>query len=79
MALAPDGDATRSLGGDVLLAGLTLDQARTLILERVPERLKDPELNIVLKNFRTPCVMVRDEVQTPVRLELSAANQRLSY
>ena len=68
--LAPDGHVTLSLGGDVLLAGLTLDQAKSIILNRASERLKDPELNIVLKDFQKPYVMVSGEVQSPVRLEL---------
>jgi polysaccharide export outer membrane protein len=54
----------------VQLAGLTLEQAKKLILDRASERLKDPELNVILKDFQKPYVVVSGEVQTPVRLEL---------
>jgi hypothetical protein len=41
-----------------MLAGRTLDQARTLILERASEGLKDPELNIILKDLQKPYMMM---------------------
>jgi polysaccharide biosynthesis/export protein len=70
VTLDPDGHATLNLGGDVQLAGLTLEQVKKLILDRASERLKDPELNVILKDYQKPYVMVSGEVQTPVRLEL---------
>jgi polysaccharide export outer membrane protein len=51
--------------GSLKLAGLTMDEARALILSKANERLNAPELNVVLKEFQAPTVVVAGEVQKP--------------
>jgi polysaccharide export outer membrane protein len=48
--LGPDGYVDLSIAGSVKLAGLTLQQAHDLIVERDSARLNQPELNLQLKD-----------------------------
>jgi polysaccharide biosynthesis/export protein len=70
VTIQPDGYASLEIAGDVHLAGLTLDQAHDLIVQKVSVRLNDPELNVILSNFQRPYVLVGGEVQQPGRIEL---------
>jgi polysaccharide export outer membrane protein len=70
VTLEPDGHASLDIAGDVLLGGLTLEQAKHLILDRVSDRLNDPQLNVVLKGFQQPYVVVGGEVQKPGKIEM---------
>jgi polysaccharide export outer membrane protein len=65
----PDGFVTLQLIGDVKLDGLTLDQARTAIRERAAQRLRDPEIFILLKDYEKPHFTVGGEVEHPGRFE----------
>lgn len=68
--IQPDGFVGLPLIGDVKLLGLTVDQARTEILNRASQRLKDPEITVVLKEFEKPYFTVGGEVGTPGRFEM---------
>ena len=68
--IEPDGHASLEIAGDVLLEGLTLEQAKALILKNVSTRLNQPELNLVLKDFQHPYVVVGGEVQNPGKFEM---------
>jgi polysaccharide export outer membrane protein len=70
LIVQPDGFITVNLIGDVQLAGLTLEQAHDLLVEKLSVRLNKPELNLVLKDFQRPYVVVGGEVQTPGKIEL---------
>jgi polysaccharide biosynthesis/export protein len=70
LIVQPDGFITVNLIGDVQLAGLTLEQAHDLLVEKLSVRLNKPELNLVLKDFQHPYVVVGGEVQTPGKIEL---------
>lgn len=70
VTLEPDGHASLYVAGDLPLAGLTLDQARSRILQGVSSRLNDPELNLVLKDFERPYVVVGGEVLKPGKIEM---------
>jgi polysaccharide biosynthesis/export protein len=70
VTLEPDGHASLSIAGDMLLGGLDLTDAKAAIIERVATRLNDPELTLVLKDFQKPYVVVGGEVQTPGRIEM---------
>jgi polysaccharide export outer membrane protein len=69
-SVQPDGFVTLQLIGDVKLEGLTLDQARTSILERASTRLRDPELFLLLKDYEKSHFVVGGEVANPGRFEL---------
>jgi polysaccharide export outer membrane protein len=70
VTLEPDGHASLNIAGDVLLGGLTLAEAKSRILELVSVQLNEPQLNIVLKDFQKPYVVVGGEVETPGRIEM---------
>ncbi len=68
--LDPDGSVSLQIIGQVRLAGLTLDQARSLILEKEADHLKSPELTLQLTNFQHFYVVVAGEVYLPQKIEL---------
>lgn len=70
VTLEPDGDVSLNVGGDVKLSGLTLEEARGAIISAASARLNDPELNLVLKDFQKPFVVVGGEVENPGKIEL---------
>ena len=70
ITVQPDGFVTLQLVGDLKLQGLTVDQAKTAILARASERLKDPEITLVLKEFEKPYFVVGGEVTTPGKFEM---------
>lgn len=68
--IGPDGFVDLSVAGTVRLSGLTLKQAHDLIIERDSLRLNAPELNLQLKDFQHPYVMVAGQVLTPGKIEM---------
>lgn len=70
VTIEPDGNASINLAGDVELEGLTVEQARDLIVQKVSTRLNHPELNLDLTNFQRPYVVVGGQVQQPGRIDL---------
>ena len=69
-SLQPDGFVSLQLVGDVKLAGLTLDQAKTAITTQAAARLRDPDVSILLKEYEKPHFFVGGEVKAPGRFEL---------
>src|SRR5258706_11700288 len=70
VTILPDGYVNLNIVGDVRLGDLTLEQAHDLIIQKAQVRLKDPELNLVLKDFQRPYVVVAGEVNKPGKLDL---------
>ena len=70
VTVQPDGFVSLQLVGDLKLRSLTVDQAKTAILEKASQRLKDPEITVVLKEFEKPYFMVGGEVANPGRFEM---------
>ena len=70
VTVLPDGYVNLNLVGDIRLSDLTLKQAHDLIVEKVRARLNDPELNLILKEFQKPYVVVAGEVAKPGRFDL---------
>ena len=68
--IGPDGFVDLSVAGTVKLSGLTLQQAHDLILQRDSVRLNAPELNLQLKDFQHPYVMVAGQVLIPGKIEM---------
>jgi len=69
-ALQPDGYVSLPLIGEVKLAAMTLDQARMAIVAKAGERLADPEVTVLLKEYVKPYFVVAGEVAHPGRFEL---------
>lgn len=70
VTVQPDGYVSLEIGGDLKVAGRTLIQVRELILAKALIRLESPELNVILKEFQKPYVVVAGEVVQPGKFEL---------
>jgi polysaccharide export outer membrane protein len=70
VTVLPDGYVNLNLVGDVRVNDLTVTQAHDLILQKVSAKLNDPELNLVLKQFQQPYVVVAGEVGKPGKIDL---------
>jgi polysaccharide export outer membrane protein len=70
LLVQPDGYISLEIGGDVKVAGRTLQEVRSLILAKARLRLESPEVIVVLKEFQKPYVVVAGEVNQPGKIEL---------
>jgi len=70
VTVQPDGYVSLVIGGDVKVAGLSVEQARQTILRRASTRLREPVATIILKEFQKPYFVVAGEVTTPGRIEM---------
>ena len=70
VTVQPDGFVALQLVGSLKVQGLTVDQVKTIILEKSAQRLKDPEINLVLKEFEKPYIVVGGEVTNPGKFEM---------
>lgn len=68
--IQPDGFISAPIIGDVLVAGYTISQARDILLKVARQRLRDPEMSFVLKDFVKPLFTVGGEVEKPGQFEL---------
>jgi polysaccharide biosynthesis/export protein len=69
VSVQPDGFVSLHLIGDVKVSDLTLDETRQLIVRRSSERLRDPEIAILLKEYEKPHFVVAGEVANPGKFE----------
>jgi polysaccharide export outer membrane protein len=69
VAVQPDGFVELTLVGQTRVAGLTLAQLQAYMVERSSVRLKDPEINVALKDFEKPFFAVAGEVEHPGRFD----------
>jgi polysaccharide biosynthesis/export protein len=70
VTIGPDGYVDLNIAGAVKLQGLTLGEARDLILQLDSSRLNDPELNLQLKDFQRLYVVVAGQVVNPSKIEM---------
>src|SRR3989442_956481 len=70
VTVQPDGYITLEIGGDLKVAGFTIEQTRTAILRQARTRLQDPVATIVLKEFQRPYFVVAGEVGQPGKIEM---------
>ena len=70
VTVQPDGYISLEIGGDLKVAGLTVEQTREAILKKASARLQDPVATIVLKEFQRPYFVVAGEVNTPGKIEM---------
>src|SRR5437588_3383844 len=70
VTVQPDGYITLEIGGDLKVAGFTIEETRQAILRQASKRLQDPVATIVLKEFQKPYFVVAGEVTTPGKIEM---------
>jgi polysaccharide export outer membrane protein len=70
VTIQPDGYVTLAIVGDIKIAGLTMDEVHDRIIKIASGRLNNPELDITLKDFEHPYVVVAGEVDKPGKIEL---------
>jgi polysaccharide export outer membrane protein len=73
VVVQPDGYISLRGADDLRVQGRTLPQLRTLIVEAYQATLRDPVVNIVLKEFEKPYFLVAGEVARPGKYELRGA------
>src|SRR3984893_17930486 len=70
VTILPDGYVNLNLVGDVRVSDLTVEESHNAIIAKAKERLNDPELNLILKEFQPPYVVVAGEVAKPGTMNL---------
>jgi len=70
VTVQPDGYITLEVGGDLKVAGITVDQMRQAILKKASTRLQDPIATVILKEFQKPYFVVAGEVAQPGKIEM---------
>jgi polysaccharide export outer membrane protein len=70
VTVQPDGYVSLEVGGELKVAGLTIEQARAAILKKASARLQDPVATIVLKEFQKPYFVIAGEVSLPGKIEM---------
>src|SRR5436190_11234760 len=70
VTVQPDGYVSLEIGGDLKVAGLTIEETRELILRKASTRLQDPVANIILKEFQKPYFVIAGEVMLPGKIEM---------
>lgn len=70
VTVQPDGYITMEIGGDLKVAGFTVEQTKQAILRQASTRLQDPVATVLLKEFQKPYFVVAGEVGTPGKIEM---------
>jgi polysaccharide export outer membrane protein len=70
VTVQPDGYVSLEIGGDLKVAGMTVEQTRQAILRKASVRLQDPVATVILKEFQKPYFVVAGEVAAPGKLEM---------
>lgn len=70
VTVQPDGYISLEVGGDLKVAGLTVEETRHLILKKAGARLQDPVATVLLKEFQKPYFVVAGEVAQPGKIEM---------
>jgi polysaccharide export outer membrane protein len=78
VVVEPDGYINLNIAGEVQVGGLTVTQAHDLIVQRDSEHLNNPDLNLILKDFTHPYIVVAGEVQKPGQVDLKENTTALS-
>src|SRR5262245_36653737 len=58
VTVQPDGYVTMEIGGDLKVAGFTVEQTKQAILRQASTRLQDPVATVLLKEFQKPYFVV---------------------
>ena len=73
VTIQPDGYISLRVVGDLRVQGRTVPEAKALIAESYAGVLREPIVNLVLKEFEKPYFLVAGEVANPGRYELRGA------
>ena len=63
--IGPDGYAQLPYVGSVKLAGLTLDEAKAVLMQRMGQYLRFPDMSLIMKSYGPRKVYVMGEVGSP--------------
>jgi len=63
--IRPDGDVTLQITGDIHAAGLTSVDLERIIKERTSDRLRDPEVSVIVADVADQRIYVGGEVRVP--------------
>lgn len=69
----PDGQISLPIAGSVRVGGLTVNEARVAVTAKAGERLREPEVIVLLTDFVKPSFTVAGEVAKPGRYDLRGA------
>jgi protein involved in polysaccharide export with SLBB domain len=61
----PDGDITLQMGGDIHAAGLTTAELEKVIKDRTSDRLREPEISVLVAQLADRKIYVGGEVKAP--------------
>jgi polysaccharide export outer membrane protein len=70
VTVQPDGNIFLNLVGEIYVSGSTVEQARQLVLGKASERLNQPEVMLVLKEFHRAYFVVAGLVEHPGTFEM---------
>ncbi len=70
VTVQPDGYISLEIGGDLKVAGMTIEETRRMILKKAGQRLQDPVATVLLKEFQRPYFVVAGEVAQPGKIEM---------
>ncbi len=70
LTVQPDGFVTLRAAGDLQVAGMTVPQVRTAIAKAYSTVLRDPQVNVVLKDFEKPYFIASGQINRPGKYEL---------
>jgi polysaccharide export outer membrane protein len=65
VTVQPDGNVVLNIVGEVNVGGSTVEEAHRALVAKASERLNQPEISIVLKDFHRPYFAVAGEVTKP--------------
>lgn len=75
--IQPDGQVSLPITGSVRLGGLTVNEARIAVAGKAGERLREPEVIVLLTDFVKPSFTVAGEVVKPGRYDLRGATSAI--
>ncbi len=70
VTVLPDGYVNLNMIGNLKVSDLTMEQTHDLIVQKAQARLNDPDLNLILREFQRPYIVVAGEVTTPGKMDL---------
>jgi polysaccharide biosynthesis/export protein len=70
VTVLPDGYVNLNMIGNLKVSDLTMEQTHDLIVQKAQARLNDPDLNLILRDYQRPYVVVAGEVTTPGKIDV---------
>ncbi len=70
ITVQPDGFVNLNIVGNMKVSGMTVEAVHDAVIQKASVRLNNPELNVTLKQFEQPYVVVAGEVNQPGKIGL---------